>query len=97
MPELDDLNVLNALERATYDRLVQLLADDFDLDPAAITPASHLRADLALDSLSLTDLAFLVQQDFGFKATPESFQGVTTAGSLARLITSLSSTGTDAP
>lgn len=87
---------LTATERATYDRLVQLLADDFDLDPASITQDSHLRTDLGLDSLSLTDLAFLVQQDFAFKATPEAFQGIVTVGALARLIASLSGQGTDA-
>ena len=71
---------------ATFDRLVTILTEDFQVPTSAITEDSHLRTDLGLDSLSLTDLAFLVQRDFGFMAAAEDFRGVTTVGALAGFI-----------
>jgi len=71
---------------AAFDRLVNILRDDFQVPVGDITRASHLRVDLALDSLSLTDLAFLVQRDFGFTAAAEDFRGVTTVGALADFV-----------
>lgn len=70
----------------TLERLKTLLTDDFQVPEEALVEGAHLRTDLGLDSLSLTDLAFLVQQDFGFKAEPEAFRGVTTLGALAAFV-----------
>lgn len=67
-------------------RLQSTLVEEFKAAPEAVVPEAHLRADLGLDSLTLTDLAFLVQGDFGFKATAEDFRGVRTVGDLAALI-----------
>jgi acyl carrier protein len=72
--------------QAVLERLVRMLADDFQVAPDTVTRDSHLRTDLGLDSLSLTDLAFLVQQDFGFKAAPEAFRGITTVGHLVDFV-----------
>lgn len=65
------------------ERLGQILREDFQVPPGAIRPDAHLRVDLGLDSLSLTDLAFLVQRDLGFSAEAEEFRGITTVGALA--------------
>lgn len=64
-------------------RLTAILADDFQVPRERIVRDAHLRTELGLDSLSLTDLAFLVQRDFGFKADADDFRGVTTVGALA--------------
>jgi acyl carrier protein len=68
---------------SAFDRLVTILTDDFQVPRERVTREAHLRTDLGLDSLSLTDLAFLVQRDFGFKTEAEGFRGVTTVGALA--------------
>lgn len=67
---------------ATFDRLARILREDFHVPAHAITPDTHLRVDLGLDSLSLTDLAFLVQRDLGFSAAADELRGVTTVGAL---------------
>jgi acyl carrier protein len=77
----------------TLERLRALLVDDFQVPEEALVETAHLRTDLGLDSLSLTDLAFLVQQDFGFKADPEAFRGVTTLGALAAFVAQQTSSG----
>jgi acyl carrier protein len=79
----------------TLARLRALLADDFQVPEDALQENAHLRTDLGLDSLSLTDLAFLVQQDFGFKADPDAFRGVTTLGALADFVASRTSSHGD--
>lgn len=67
-------------------RVHGVLRDDFKVVPEAIRDDAHLRVDLRLDSLALTDLAVLVQQDFGFKVTPDAFRGVTTVGALVAFV-----------
>jgi len=69
-----------------FARLRSILADDFQVPAERVTADASLRSDLGLDSLSLTDLAFLVQRDFGFRAEAETFAGVTSVGALAALI-----------
>ncbi len=69
-----------------YLRVTTMLQSDFAVR-VEITRDSHLRLDLGLDSLALTDLAFLVKQDFALaELSPESFRGVTTVGQLVELI-----------
>ena len=71
---------------AARERVHAVLRDDFKVSPDAIRDNAHLRVDLRLDSLALTDLAVLVQQDFGFKVTPDAFRGVTTVGALVSFV-----------
>lgn len=79
-------------------RLTALLVEDFHLEPARVTAEAHLRLDLGLDSLSLTDLVFLIRQDFGITGDPERFRGAHTVGALAtRIAQALSSAPPDAP
>ena len=68
------------------ERLRGILVAEFQASPEAVVPEAHLRADLGFDSLTLTDLAFLVQGDFGFKATAADFRDVRTVGDLAEVI-----------
>jgi acyl carrier protein len=67
-------------------RVHAVLRDDFKVAAERLDDAAHLRVDLRLDSLALTDLAVLVQQDFGFKVTPDQFRGVTTVGALIAFV-----------
>lgn len=78
-----DREVAAMLAPDALERLAAILADDFQIPRERVEPGAHLRTDLGLDSLSLTDLAFLVQRDFGFKADADDFRGVTTVGALA--------------
>lgn len=45
----------------------QIVAEEFELDPADITPASDLYDDLGLDSLDAIDLVVALEKNFGFK------------------------------
>jgi len=69
----------------TFERLARILVEDFQVPPDKITREAHLRVDLGLDSLSLTDLAFLVKRDLGLASDADELRGVTTVGALAEL------------
>lgn len=45
----------------------QIVAEEFELDPADITPTSDLYDDLGLDSLDAIDLVVALEKNFGFK------------------------------
>jgi acyl carrier protein len=45
----------------------QIVADEFELDAANITPDSDLYDDLGLDSLDAIDLVVALEKNFGFK------------------------------
>jgi len=68
------------------ERLRLVLKNDLGVT-TEVALESHLRVDLGLDSLALTDLAFLVRQDFALDAVgPDALRGVTTVGQLVDVI-----------
>lgn len=43
----------------------EVFAEDFELDPARLTPEAHIFAELGLDSLDTVDLIVALQKKFG--------------------------------
>jgi acyl carrier protein len=60
--------------------VVQLLAEMFELDAAALTPESNLYADLDIDSIDAVDLAVKLKQLTGKRLQPEVFKTIRTIG-----------------
>ncbi|HVJ92210.1 MAG TPA: acyl carrier protein [Labilithrix sp.] len=67
-------------------KLSEILVRDFRVSPGAIRDEANFRTHLKLDSLSLVDLVYLVEKDFGFKATVPEFRDLHTVGALANFI-----------
>lgn len=61
-----------------YDWIVNLLADMFELDRAAITMQSNLYEDLDIDSIDAVDLAVKLKQLTGKRLSPEVFKEIRT-------------------
>lgn len=61
-------------------RLRDILAENFEIDPAAVTPEANLYEELGLDSIDAVDLAIKVQQLTGKRIKPEEFKHVRTVG-----------------
>jgi len=55
-----------------------LLVEEFEVDPAAITPDADLKATLDLDSLDYIDLVAITESNFGCKVKPEDFNQLKT-------------------
>jgi acyl carrier protein len=60
--------------------LRNILVENFEIDPQAVTLDAHLYEDLGLDSIDAVDLAIKVQQLTGKRIKPEEFKHVRTVG-----------------
>jgi acyl carrier protein len=70
-------------------RLRDVLRDTFEIDPARVTPDSHLFTDLELDSIDAVDLAIQVQDMTGMRIKPEDFKNVRTVGDVIATVRTL--------
>lgn len=60
----------------TYDRLVRILADEHDLAPEALQPEARLDQ-LGIDSLSVMELLFKIEDEFDIKVPNDQVALVT--------------------
>ncbi|HSC48339.1 MAG TPA: acyl carrier protein [Gammaproteobacteria bacterium] len=72
-----------------YQILKNTLVEQFELDPAKITPEARLLEDLDLDSIDAVDMLIKLQELTGRKVSPEDFKGVRTVGDVQRVIEKL--------
>ncbi|WP_295938505.1 phosphopantetheine-binding protein [uncultured Alistipes sp.] len=68
------------------EKLTELLAEEFEVDAAEITPSSSLKDTFGLDSLDLVDVVVLIHQNFGLKLQGPDFAGIKTFGDFCNLI-----------
>jgi acyl carrier protein len=68
------------------------LVEQFELDPAKITPDARLYEDLDLDSIDAVDLIIKLQEITGRKVSPEDFKGARTVADIQRIIERLITT-----
>ncbi len=54
------------------------LVDEFEVAEDKIVPDANLRETLDLDSLDYVDLVVEIENNFGFKVTPEDFKNIST-------------------
>lgn len=67
-------------EEEILKHLRDILVENFEIDPSAVTVEAHLYQDLGLDSIDAVDLAIKVQQLTGKRIKPEEFKHVRTVG-----------------
>jgi len=61
-----------------YNKLTEILTDDFEIDGNLINPDANLFEDLELDSIDAVDLAVKVQYFTEKKIPPENFKQIKT-------------------
>ncbi|MBJ2138489.1 acyl carrier protein [Paraglaciecola chathamensis] len=62
----------------TYQKVVNLFEELFEVDPATIKPESKLYEDLDIDSIDAVDLVVELRKMTGIKIKPEDFKTVRT-------------------
>lgn len=70
----------------TLDELTNILSEQFEIDPAAVTPGARLYEDLDLDSIDAVDLVIRLQQLTGRKIKPEEFKEVRTIADIVNAV-----------
>ena len=73
-------------------KLREILAESFEVDPARITPATNLFEDLDLDSIDAVDLAIKLQEMTGRRIKPEEFKNVRTVSDVIATVHNLLAT-----
>ena len=61
-----------------FDRIVTILHDSFEIEPARITPEARLYADLDIDSIDAVDLIVQLKPLLGRSLQPDAFKSVRT-------------------
>ncbi|HEY4665623.1 MAG TPA: acyl carrier protein [Comamonas sp.] len=61
-----------------YARIVEILQETFDIDPARITPQARLYDDLDIDSIDAVDLIVQLKPLAGKRLNAEAFKSVRT-------------------
>ncbi|HET7674863.1 MAG TPA: acyl carrier protein [Gammaproteobacteria bacterium] len=72
-----------------FQTLRDTLVEQFELDPAKITPEARLNEDLDLDSIDAVDMILKLQEMTGCRVSPEDFKEVRTVGDVERVIEKL--------
>jgi acyl carrier protein len=68
-------------------QVIAVIAEEFELDPARLTPEATLYDDLGLDSLDAVDLVVALEKAFTIKlANEEAVRSVRTMADLFRLV-----------
>jgi acyl carrier protein len=61
-------------KEAIFTKVKEILVQEFELDPAMVTPEAQLYADLDLDSIDAVDLIVKMKQYVQGKIDPELFK-----------------------
>lgn len=70
MDKKDKTSIVNTINN--------FLVEEFEIDQNKISPDSHLRDDLGLESLDYVDIAVIVQKEFGLTLKGEEMTGIRT-------------------
>ena len=84
MVRIEDMN-----RDALFVWVADLLAEMFELDRAALTPASNLYADLDIDSIDAVDLAVKLKQMTGKRLQPDVFKTIRTIDDVVNALVAL--------
>lgn len=71
------------------ERIRTIFKENFEIDPARVTPEAHLFEELDLDSIDAVDLAIKLQEMTGRRIKPEEFKTVRTVGDVIGAVESL--------
>jgi len=72
-----------------FDKMKDVLAEQFSVDPDTITRETDLMNDLGADSLDLVELIMTLEEEYGITANDESIYEHRTAGEISDYIESL--------
>lgn len=70
------------------EKVNRVMAEEFEIDAALISPEASLKDTLGLDSLDLVDVVVLIDQNFGVTLKGPDFVGVKTFDDFYRLLDS---------
>ena len=73
-----------------FEKVRDILAKQFDIDPESITPETDLIDDIGADSLDVVELIMSVEDEFGVSISDEEAENLRTVGKIVEFIESIS-------
>lgn len=72
-----------------YDKFVNLLVEELQIDPAEITMEAELSNDLGINSIELADLVMICEEKFGITIEDDEIRKFTTVGDVVAYLETL--------
>ena len=76
-------------EQEIEETIKRILADEFEVDAAALKPETNLFTELDLDSIDAVDLVVRLQQETGKKVDPADFKQIRTLQDVVTAVSKL--------
>lgn len=73
-----------------FDKICELLSEQFDIDADLITPDTDLSDDLGIDKIDMIEFLLALEDEFNIVITQDDVANVTTVGDLADVVEELS-------
>lgn len=72
-----------------YDKFVNLLVEELQIDPSEITMEAELSNDLGINSIELADLVMICEEKFGITIEDDEIRKFTTVGDVVAYLETL--------
>ena len=72
-----------------YNKFVDLLVEELQIDPADITMEAELSGDLGINSIELADLVMICEEKFGITIDDDDIRKFTTVGDVVAYLETL--------
>lgn len=69
-----------------FEKVVDIIADQLDVDVDDISSDSVITEDLGADSLDIVDLAMTFEDEFGIEIPDDAVESIKTVGDIVKLI-----------
>lgn len=69
-----------------FDKVCEILCDQFDLEADSVTSETSLIDDLGADSLDLVDLVMSFEDEFGIEMPEDEIENIKTVGDIVKYI-----------
>ena len=69
-----------------FEKIKQILCNDFEIDDIDITLDSAFLEDLGLDSIDMVDLTMSIEDEFEMELPDEELERITTVGDLVKFV-----------
>lgn len=69
-----------------FEKVREIICEQFDVDEETVTPETDIREDLDADSLDLVDLAMSFEDEFKIEVPDDAIESVKTVGDIVKFI-----------